>query len=131
MLWLDAWLLKMADREHQEQCALISWWAIAHKAFGLPEFALYAVPNGGQRNIIVATKLKREGVRAGIPDLELAISRGGYRALYIEMKAGKNKATAKQNEYMEWQESEGGKCFVCYDWMDARSAIEDYLKGTK
>jgi len=72
--------------EHAHQAALISWWAIAHKAFGLPEYALLAIPNGGMRNKAVAGKLKAEGVRAGIVDLVLPVSRKGYHSLWIEMK---------------------------------------------
>lgn len=114
--------------EHQHQCALISWWKIAHKTFGLPEFALLAIPNGGHRHIAVAAKMKAEGVRRGILDLCLPVSRHGYHALWIEMKAGKNKPTPEQIEFIKWQEEEGYKCVVCYDWMDARAEIEGYLK---
>lgn len=117
------------SHEHNHQCALINWWAIAHKAFHLPEFALYSVPNGSKRNMIEAAWLKDEGMRAGIPDLELAVSRGGYRTLYIEMKHGDNKLTEEQAKFIEWQKSEGAMCVVCYDWTDARAAIEYYLKG--
>jgi len=114
--------------EHAHQAALISWWAIAHKAFGLPEYALLAIPNGGMRNKAVAGKLKAEGVRAGIVDLVLPVSRKGYHSLWIEMKHGKNKTTKEQQEFIQWQEAEGSKCVVCYDWMDARAEIEGYLK---
>lgn len=114
--------------EHNEQVALMQWWKLSHKRFKLPEYALFAIPNGGARHIAVAKKLKAEGVRAGVPDIELRISRNGYHALWIEMKYGKNKPTEAQAEFMKWQEAEGAKCVVAYKWDDAKQAIEEYLK---
>ncbi len=48
----------MKDLEHRLQCACVRWFAYQH-----PELkgTLFAVPNGGQRNAIVAAKLKAEG----------------------------------------------------------------------
>lgn len=115
--------------EHAEQVALMRWWKLAHKQFGLPEYALMAIPNGGARHIVVAAKLKAEGVRAGVPDIELRVSRNGRHALWIEMKHGRNKPTDAQVEFMRWQEAEGAKCVVCYTWTEAKKAIEDYLNG--
>jgi hypothetical protein len=117
--------------EHAHQVALVSWWAIAHKAFGLPEFALLAIPNGGHRHVAVAAKLKAEGVRRGIVDLCMPVARGGFHGLWIELKHGRNKPTPEQAEFIKWQEREGYKCAVHYDWMDARQEIENYLKGTQ
>ena len=117
--------------EHAHQKALVAWWRIAHKAFGLPERALLAIPNGGHRHPAVAAKLKAEGVRKGIADLCMPVSRGGFHGLWIEMKYSKNKPTPEQAEFIHWQREEGYKCVVCYDWTDARSEIEDYLKGKR
>src|SRR5690348_18167176 len=43
---------------------------------------LYAVPNGGDRNKIVAAKMKREGVKPGVPDYCLPGARSGFHGLY-------------------------------------------------
>ena len=79
--------MRRRSPEHDAQVAVIQWWAYAHKGFGLPEFALFAVPNAGagaQRG--QAGKMKAEGARSGIPDLLLPVARGAYRGLCIEMK---------------------------------------------
>jgi hypothetical protein len=57
---------------------------------------LYAVPNGGDRNLRVARKLKAEGVLAGVADLCLPAARRGYHGLYIEMKSEEGTATEEQ-----------------------------------
>lgn len=70
--------------EAQEQCKLIKW---ADKCVQMkihPELSmLYAVPNGGRRDKAEAAHLKRQGVRAGVPDLCLAVPKGKYHGLYI------------------------------------------------
>ena len=60
---------EMKSLEHSEQVTLIKWWALACKQFGIPEQLLFAIPNGGKRDVISAKLLKDEGVRAGVPDL--------------------------------------------------------------
>ena len=97
-----------------------------------PELSLmFAIPNGGQRSITTAGKLKKEGVKAGIPDLHLPVARGEYHSLFIEMKAGKNKATKLQVAMMEALEKVGNKCVVCYGAKEAIEATLEYLGGEK
>jgi len=93
-----------------------------------PELKLmFAIPNGGQRHIAVANKLRQEGVKAGIPDLMLAVGRGPYHGLFIEMKAGKNKPTAKQQEWIESLRRQLYFVEVCRSFDEARLLIEWYL----
>lgn len=78
--------------EAYEQIKLFNWVAYARNTYPQLDL-LYHVPNGGKRNQKEAFNLKRQGVRAGVPDLCLPVSRGKYHALYIELKVGNNKAT--------------------------------------
>jgi hypothetical protein len=50
--------------EHFEQCELVMWFRQTY--FGV---RVFAIPNGGQRSISTAARLKAEGVCAGVPDL--------------------------------------------------------------
>lgn len=60
----------------------------------LPDDAFaFHVPNGGKRNVIEGAKLKRMGVKAGVPDICI-IYRGW--AYGIEMKSGKGKLSMPQ-----------------------------------
>lgn len=114
--------------EHDEQAALFFWASFNEK--NIPELAMmYAVPNGGLRDVRVARKMKAEGVKAGVLDINLDVPRGGYHGLRIEMKFGKNKPTKKQKEWMQ-KYAEYGYCVkLCYNWIEARDAIMDYLAG--
>lgn len=79
------------------------------------------------RNIVVAVKLKREGVVRGIPDIHLPVARHGYCGLWIEMKSGKNKLSKEQKEMMELLTVHGNSCHVCYAWTEAVDVIGWYL----
>lgn len=113
--------------ESVEQRALFQWAAIMEGKY--PEVRLlFHVPNGGLRNKKVAAQLKAEGVKPGVPDLFLPVARGIHHGLWIEMKAGTNKPTEHQRQWLADLTARGYKTAVCYSWGDAADIIEDYLK---
>lgn len=116
--------------EHQEQSAVITWWGHVHKRYGLPEKALFAIPNGGARDIITGAKLKREGVRKGVLDLELVVASKGYHGLFLEMKVGDNKPSPDQKEYIEYLTQAGYKATVHWSSHSAIAEISDYLSDS-
>lgn len=120
-------IYKIEESEHLHQKSLVEWWDMCHSKFKLPIIALFAIPNGGKRDVGTAKKLKSEGVRAGVCDLQLLVSNKFYKGLFIEMKYGKNKETKAQNEFMLFALSQGHYCITCYNWIDAKVFIEKYL----
>ncbi len=115
--------------EAQEQTDLISWARDCIKNNIYPELImLYAVPNGGTRDKLEAVNLKRQGVVAGVPDLCLAVPKGKYHGLYIEMKVHPNKTTNKQEQWLANLSYYGYAVKVCYGAVAAKTAIEHYLK---
>lgn len=114
--------------EAQEQMALFAWADQCVQLGVHPELKMmYAVPNGGRRDNIEAAHLKQQGVRAGVPDICLAVPRGKYHGLYVEMKVGDNKPTDKQNEWLANLSYYGYAVKVCYSCLAAKTAIERYL----
>ena len=112
--------------EAQEQAALFQWAMLARQKY--KELALmYHVPNGGRRDSKEAVSLKRQGVKAGVPDICLPVGKGGYFGLYIELKVGKNKTSHIQDLWIEGLQSMNYKVEVCYGWLKARDVIEEYL----
>lgn len=112
--------------EATEQEALITWCRIFESRY--PELEMiYHVPNGGSRNRIEAANLKRQGVKAGVPDLCLPVTKNGYHGLYIEMKFGKNKTTKDQEEWLKRLSQYGYKTAVCYGAEEAREVIKEYI----
>lgn len=111
--------------EHTEQVLLVKWFAMQYPAIGK---RLVAVPNGGQRNVIVAAKLKAEGVRAGFPDLMLLMPRHGFAGLIIELKRKKGGTLQpEQADWLEWLGEQGFMTVVCKGFEAAQTAIKDYL----
>ena len=116
--------------EAQEQSDLIEWAESCARLKIHPELKLlHAIPNGGSRDIREAKNLKRQGVKAGVPDLCLPVPKGTYHGLYIEMKVGKNKPSAKQKEWLAALGGNGYAVCVCYGAAEARRYIEKYLRS--
>lgn len=111
--------------EHAEQVALINWFRLQHKQYAT---YLFAIPNGGVRNIGTAVKLKKEGVLAGVPDLFLMIPMNGYHGLWIEMKAKGGRVSDSQKEFMGAATLMGYPAVVCFGFDEAKNAINNYLK---
>lgn len=114
--------------EATEQETLIQWCGWQQGKY--PELKLvYHIPNGGSRNTLEAANLKRQGIKAGVPDLCLPVARNGFHGLYIEMKYGRNKTTDNQNEWLEALEEQGYFTAVCYGAEEAEKVLLKYLTG--
>lgn len=98
---------------------------------------MFAIPNGGLRDKITASNLKREGVKPGVPDVLLPVARGGWHGLFIEMKRRttgkgaarkqKGSASAEQVQWAERLRSRGYGVLVTVGFEEAKSAIRAYL----
>lgn len=112
--------------EYNEQATLFEWAKLASGRY--PELRLlYHIPNGEKRHIAVAMKLKRMGVKAGVPDLHLPVARRKYNGLFMELKVNKNKLTDNQKFWKEALEKEGYFVYVAYGWEEAKNVLEWYL----
>jgi hypothetical protein len=112
--------------EHSEQAALMQWAAFSEARY--PELRLlFAIPNGAARDKITGAMLKREGVRAGVPDLCLPCARRGYHGLFIELKVGRNRPAEKQAAWLDALTQAGYLAVACWGWCEAREVIEEYL----
>lgn len=123
----------LVPSEHKEQCAVIRWADYFPLADGyhVGDF-LFAIPNGGDRNSVTAARLKQEGVRAGVPDLLLALPRGNKSGLFIEMKRaekGKSTLSPQQKIWLGRLKTAGYAAAVCYGSVDAIGVILHYLEG--
>ena len=76
--------------EHEEQRELVRWFRQTY-----PATLIFAIPNGGARNIATASRLKAEGVVKGVPDLFVPAWE-----LWIEMKRVKGGSTSLEQDIM-------------------------------
>lgn len=114
--------------EHGEQAALFDW-AKAQEGI-YPELRLmHAIPNGGHRHVAVAVKMKKEGVKRGVPDVFLPCARGAWHGLYLEMKVKPNTPSEDQQEWLEALNAQGYAAVVAWSFEEARGVVEGYLKN--
>ena len=88
---------------------------------------IFAIPNGGHRNVVVASKLKAEGVRPGIPDLCFPEGRGGYFGLWIEMKVKPNRPSTEQLARIAQLNADGYLAVICWSAEEAQPILGWYL----
>jgi hypothetical protein len=113
----------LSPHENVEQIAFVNYLDSQGLKF-------FSVPNGGLRNVKVAVKLKKEGARAGVPDLIiLAKSKTGkFNALFLEMKRQKQGSVSpEQKKWHEWLTLNGYCVAVSKGCKQAIQDLEKYL----
>ena len=105
---------------------------MACRSFGVDESLLFAIPNGGNRDAVTGAMLKAEGVRAGVPDLFLAVPRNGFAGLFVELKKPKGgRVSRSQTDMLAALSASGYKTAVCHGWEGAMACIAGYLQGLR
>lgn len=117
----------MTQWEYYEQCAVIEW--SERQKCTIPELELLTASLAGVRLPIgLAMKAKRSGMKKDMPDLHLPVARGGYHALFIEMKEPKKgRVRPGQQAMHERLNYEGNLCVVAYGQEEAIRIIKNYL----
>ena len=65
---------------------------------------LVHVANERATSLQAGARLKKKGVRAGVPDLELKIPRGQFASMYSELKTEKGRMSENQKNWREFLE---------------------------
>lgn len=126
--------------EHEIQRGIMQW-AVMNEARRPQLKLLFAIPNGGKRNIITAAKLKAEGVKPGVPDLFLPVARVQgvtgeahltlKHGLWLEVKRGKQGRVSEVQEEWSARLISHGHCVrVVRSVGEAIEVITKYLDGT-
>jgi hypothetical protein len=128
--------------EDGEQEALIKWAKVAFingTAHYVIDF-LFAIPNGGRRNVREAARLKKQGVKAGVSDLFFAYPVAGKHGLWIEMKKQQKdfksaaeslrSVSTNQQLWIQQMKAQGYEAEVAFGWADALEIINEYLGET-
>lgn len=122
-------VVEYISNESEEQIKLFEWAdrqyrnnMVKYEYLGL----MFHIPNGGKRNITTAVRLKREGVKRGVPDIFIPVPKGKYFGLFIEMKSKNGKLTDEQKFWIEMLNELGYKAIVCKGFEEARDAVLEY-----
>ncbi|EKN5929943.1 VRR-NUC domain-containing protein [Yersinia enterocolitica] len=113
--------------ETEEQAALIEW---ADKTvidgICIGDYLIH-IPNEGKRGPKAARDAKRLGLRKGVPDLFLALPRGGYAGLWVEMKVIGGKVTAEQQLWLLRLRNSSYRAEVCEGLDAVKKVLFQYL----
>lgn len=111
--------------EHLEQREFVRWFRQTFHGV-----RIFAIANGGARSLATASRLKAEGVSAGVPDLFIPAWR-----LWVEMKRVKGGSlSAEQKDwiaYLENLESVNYWCIVGKGAEDAKAKISAFFDQHK
>ena len=110
--------------EHDEQCKVIEYCDFAN-------IPIFAIPNGIYlKDRTTATrimaKMKKEGLKKGVPDLFIPVAKGAFHGMFIEMKWGKNKPSPDQKKWINKLIDQGYCVVVCWSAEEAISHIRVY-----
>jgi hypothetical protein len=87
-------------------------------------------PNGGGRTMTEGVKLKAMGVKRGVPDIIVPMSRKGRHGLVIELKRVDGVASdvrSEQKEWLTWFGEQGWETHVCFGFEAAKKVVEAYF----
>ena len=129
---------RLIPTEHKEQVRVVDWANL--NAGRWPELRLlHAVPNGGSRAAaedrrgnrysLEARRLSAEGLKPGVPDLDLPVARRGFHGLRIEMKSMDGRVSADQTWWLRELAAQGYLAVVKYGADEAIATIKWYLEG--
>lgn len=120
---------KKRKKDNEEEREQIKFFELLPIYFPkLPDKLLFAIPNGGSRNVIEGANLKKQGVTLGVADVILLIPKQGYASLCIEFKSKKGIQSDEQKEFQRQAESCHNKYVIVRSAMQAIEELRKYLQ---
>ena len=92
-----------------------------------PDVLIFSIPNGANTTPKNRLRLVREGMLAGVPDIQIAKPKKGFHGLFIEFKTTEGTVKDSQMDVINKLHTEGYLCYVARTHLSAIKIIEDYL----
>ncbi len=119
------WIYLKELKESEHQKAIFQW----AKLHPICKDYLFAIPNGGTRNIREAVNMRSQGVRKGVSDMMLAYPTPTAAGLWIELKRNrKSLVTTEQKSWLQRMKGVGYEAHLAYGYEEAIKIMEEYLK---
>ena len=118
------------DGHSRLQSACVKWFRYQYSEY---KDLLFAIPNGlpifdKELRVKIYYRLNKEGLKAGVPDLFLAVPKGDYHGAFIEIKYGYDRLRKKQFDMIELLSANGYKCLVVNSLDDFIEQINEYMR---
>jgi hypothetical protein len=114
--------------EEKEQQALVAWFTAQYPDM---KDLLIHIPNGVNTSPRAGARLKLSGLKAGVPDLLLAVTTATSPGLWIEMKSKDGRVSLVQKKMHFQLINQRYKVVICHSWDEALTEIQYYLEGYK
>lgn len=118
----------MKESEHDIQSTffqLVSRKAVSDRRWN----NIFAIPNGARMSMSQANKMKREGLKRGVPDVFVAYPSKLAHGLFLEFKSKGRYPEKEQREWMARLKSAGFDCAIVRDPIEAAEIVSKHLEG--
>lgn len=124
----DEFMKQMSKKSHSRphhieshiQQQIVTWFRMQY-----PEYVIAAIPNGGFRNAIEASIMKKEGVLAGFSDLVVIVDK---KILFIEIKTKTGRQSEYQKKFQYKVETLGFDYMICRSLNEFAQAFSRWIK---
>jgi hypothetical protein len=119
-----------SDCHSRLQGSCVKWFRYQYSEY---KDLLFAIPNGlpifdKELRVKIYNRLNREGLKAGVPDLFLALPRGIYHGAFIEIKYDSDRLRKVQADMIRELESENYKCIIVRSLEEFIEQINEYMR---
>lgn len=104
----------------------------------IKKIPIFSIPNAQRlsfldrkKAVIAMVKLKKTGLKAGVPDLFIPMVKNGYSGMFLELKTTKGRLTSRQKEWLGILSENGYYAICCYSLDEAITQINQYLEKLK
>lgn len=110
-----------------EQAAVVSWWKLACRRYGVPEEALLRVAGGEAEGGTRGALFRRQGARPGAADLFLAVPCKSRFGLWLCVRGRGVRMRREERNFLRNMEELGYGAAVCRGRDEAKNRIHAYM----
>ena len=119
-----------ADGHSRLQAGCVKWFRYQYSEY---KDLLFAIPNGlpifdKELRVKIYNRLNREGLKAGVPDLFLAVPKGIYHGAFIEIKYWDDRLRKNQFDMIQLLTAQNYKCLVVNSLDEFIEQINEYMR---
>ena len=119
-----------SDCHSRLQAGCVKWFRYQYSEY---KDLLFAIPNGlpifdKELRVKIYNRLNKEGLKAGVPDLFLAVPKGVYHGAFIEIKYDSDRLRKVQADMIRELESENYKCIIVRSLEEFIEQINEYMR---
>jgi len=118
-----------SDGHSRLQASCVKWFRYQYSEY---KDLLFAIPNGlpifdKELRVKIYNRLNKEGLKAGVPDLFLAVPKSIYHGAFIEIKYGDDRLRKNQFDMIQLLTAQNYKCLVINNIEEFINEVNKYL----